>query len=88
MNNTDTVEPATVDNTTGKLLTPTRAKKIDLATINDIRLELASCYRGMKDGTIESSDATKRAYVLSAISKMIVEHEFECRIILLENKNG
>ena len=85
MNNTDTVEPVTVDNITGKLLTPTRAKKIDLATINDVRLELAATYRGMKDGSIEAGDATKRAYVLSAISKLIVEHEFEKRLELLEN---
>lgn len=48
MKTTDTNKPATIDNKSGKLL-PT-PKKIDLATIDDVRLEMANVYRGMKAG--------------------------------------
>lgn len=85
MNNTDTKEPMTIDNTSGDVL-PTRAKKIDLATIDDVRLEMASIYRSMKSGSIETSDGTKLVYVLGAIGKMIEIHDIEKRIEILEKK--
>ena len=87
MNNTDIKQPVTVDNKSGKVL-PT-PKKIDLATIDDVRLELANVYRGMKAGVIETSDGTKLAYVLGQIGKMIEIHDIERRIASLEgNSNG
>lgn len=70
MNKTDTKEPMTIDSKSGKVL-PTRNKKIDLSTVNDVRLEMANVYRGMKSGSIEASDGTKLVYVLGAIGKMI-----------------
>lgn len=87
MNKTDTNQSVTIDNKSGKVL-PTRNKKIDLATINDVRLEMASVYRGMKAGSIEASDGTKLAYVLSAIAKAIEVHDIEQRITLLEEKKN
>lgn len=72
MKTTDTNKPATIDNKSGKLL-PT-PKKIDLATIDDVRLEMANVYRGMKAGIIEASDGTKLAYVLAQIGKAIETH--------------
>lgn len=85
MNNTDTNTPRTIDNATGNVL-PCRTKKIDLASINDVRLELATVYRLMRNGQIEKGEGTKLAYVLNTISKMIVDHELEARLILLESK--
>ena len=87
MNNTDTNTPRTIDNITGNVL-PTRNKKIDLATIDDVRLEMASIYRSMKSGSIETSDGTKLVYVLGTIGKMIEIHDIERRIELLEKKNN
>jgi len=88
MNNTDTNTPKTIDNTTGNVL-PTRTKRIDLASIDDCRKELATIYRLMRNGEVEPSTGTKLAYVLSTIGKMIVDHEFEKRITTLEgNKHG
>lgn len=78
----DTNYPITIDNTSGKVLP--RAKKIDLATVDDVRLEMASVYRGMKDGSIEASDGTKLVYVLVAIGKAIEVNDIEKRIELLE----
>ena len=64
----------TIDNASGDVL-PTPAKKIDLATINDVRLEMASVYRGMKSGSVEAGDGTKLVYVLGQIGKMIAEKQ-------------
>ena len=83
MNKTDTKELVTIDNISGDVL-PTRNIKIDLATIDDVRLEMASIYRGMKSGSIKTSDGTKLVYVLGAIGKMIEVHQIDQRLIALE----
>lgn len=85
-NKTDINLSRTTDNASGDIL-PTPTKKIDLATVNDVRLEMASVYRGMKSGLIEPSDGTKLTYVLIAIGKMIAENDFEKRIEVLEVAN-
>lgn len=84
MTETDINEPMTIDNTSGKVL-PT-PKGIKLKTIDDVRLEMASVYRSMKSGSIETSDGTKFIYALGAIGKMIEIHDIEKRIELLEMK--
>jgi len=84
MNNTSFKQPVTVDNKSGKVL-PT-PKKIDLATIDDIRLEMASVYRSMKGGSIEASDGSRLVYVLGQIGKMIELHDIEKRVDQLEGK--
>lgn len=83
---TDNKPVLTIDNKSGKV-TPT-PKKIDLKSINDVRLEMANIYRAMKAGSIETSDGTKLCYVLSAIGKMIESADIEARIALLERNNN
>jgi hypothetical protein len=75
INNSDINLSKTIDNASGDILT-TPTKKIDLATINDVRLEMASVYRGMKSGSVEASDGTKLVYVLGQIGKMIAEKQY------------
>lgn len=82
MTNAEFNEPMTIDNNSGKVL-PT-PKGIKLKTIDDVRVEMASVYRGMKSGKIETSDGTKLVYVLTAIAKAIETHDIEKRIELLE----
>lgn len=79
-----TQSPVTFENTSGKVVaTP---KKIDLSTINDVRLEMASVYRGMRSGSIETSDGSRLVYVLTQVGKMIEMHDLELKIKLLEEK--
>ncbi|CAN4265664.1 hypothetical protein MCECM63_00117 [Methylophilaceae bacterium] len=79
-----TQSPVTVENASGKVVaTP---KKIDLSTINDVRLEMASVYRGMRNGSIETSDGSRLVYVLTQVGKMIEMHDLELKIKLLEEK--
>ena len=83
--NTDTNFATTIDNYSGDIL-PTPSKKIDLATINDVRLEMASVYRKMSAGNIETSDGSRLVYVLGQIGKMIELHEIVLRVDKLEGK--
>lgn len=64
-------------------VTPTPCR-IDLKTIDDIRLEMARVYREMRSNQIEAQQGTKLVYVLSAIGKLIELHEIEKRITALE----
>ena len=80
----DDKEPVTIDAESGALL-PT--PRLDLKSIDDIRLEMARVYRDMKSGKIAPADGTKLAYVLSQIGKLIELHEIERRIAALEAKN-
>ena len=83
--NTDTKFATTIDNHSGDIL-PTPSKKIDLATINDVRLEMASVYRAMKSGNIEAGNGSRLVYVLGQIGKMIELHDIEKRVEQLEGK--
>lgn len=85
--NTDINFATTIDNYSGDIL-PTPSKKIDLANINDVRLEMASVYRSMKSGSIEAGVGSRLAYVLGQIGKMIELHDIEKRIELLETGNN
>lgn len=76
--------PATIEAKSGEVI-PT-ALRIDLKTIDDIRLEMARVYREMRGGIIESQQGTRLVYVLTAIGKLIELHDIEQRIQDLEGK--
>ena len=59
--------------------------RIDLKSIDDVRLEMARVYRAMKSGEIPSSDGTRFVYVLSQIGRLIELHEIEKRLSILES---
>lgn len=81
---TDKKSPVTIDNTSGELQATPRKKRVDLKTVDDLRLEMAQVYRAMKTGEIETSDGTKLVYVLGQLGRLIEAHEIEKRIELLE----
>ncbi len=60
--------PVTFDEE-GDPLTPLPPAKIDLRDAHAIRRELASVYRDMRGGRIETQDGTRLAYVLDLIRK-------------------
>lgn len=74
----------TIDSKSGELVpTPSR---MDLKSIDDIRLEMARVYREMRGNTIETQHGSRLVYVLSQIGKLIELHEIERRIQDLEGK--
>ena len=60
--------------------------RIDLKTIDDVRLEMARVYRDMRAGRILTNDGTRLVYVLGQIGKMIELHEIIKRVEKLEEK--
>ncbi len=60
--------------------------RIDLKTIDDVRLEMARVYRDMRAEKILTSDGTRLVYVLAQIGKMIELHEIIKRVEKLEEK--
>ena len=81
---TDNNLTVTIDGESGELI-PTPAR-IDLKSIDDVRLEMARVYREMRGGVIETQKGTRLVYVLAAIGKLIELHELEQRIQDLEGK--
>ena len=81
---TDYNLPATIDGESMEIL-PTPAR-IDLKSIDDVRLEMARVYREMRGDVIETQKGTRLVYVLAAIGKLIELHELEQRIQDLEGK--
>lgn len=64
-------------------LLPT-STRIDLKTIDDVRVEMARVYRDMRAGRIDTADGTKLSYVLAQIGKLIESGELEKRLEALE----
>jgi hypothetical protein len=67
----------------GLTVIPTPSR-IDLKTIDDVRLEMARVYRDMRSRSIDTQDGTRLTYVLAQIGKLIESGELERRIESLE----
>jgi hypothetical protein len=63
------------------LATPPR---IDLKTIDDVRVEAARVYRDMRAGRIETQHGTRLVYVLGVIGKLIEAGDVEKRLEAVE----
>ncbi len=78
------LEPGTFDQE-GKALAP-RHPKIDLRDTHAIRREMASVYRDMRTGRIETQDGTRLVYVLDMLRKAYETAVLEERIQKLEER--
>jgi len=67
----------------GELLPPT-PPRINLSTIDDVRLEMARVYRDMRSQEINPQDGTRLTYVLAQLGKMHELADVEKRIASLE----
>lgn len=59
-------------------------KRTKLGSIREIRAELGRVYRRAKSGEIDTTTATRLAYMLDLMSRMIERGELESRIEALE----
>src|SRR5262245_43421404 len=76
---------ATIDGQTGKLIPlPKPPRVLRLATVKEVRLELARLYREARQGKVAPADAAKFAFLLDRIRVCIVDHELEERVKVLE----
>jgi hypothetical protein len=78
----DSNEPVSViDRGIAAVPTPLR---IDLKTVDDVRVEAARVYRDMRAGRIETQHGTRLVYVLSVIGKLIEAGDVEKRLEAIE----
>jgi hypothetical protein len=75
--------PQTFDET-GKNITPSPPAKIDLHNADSIRREMASVYRDMRSGKLETSEGTKLVYVLDMLRKALETCELQKNLELLK----
>lgn len=81
-----TIPPATLE---GQLLRAAPTPQLKLASIEDVRREMARVYRDARYATTDTSDASRLVYMLATIAKMIEIGQLEIRITALEKmKNG
>jgi hypothetical protein len=76
-----------IDGATGLPVPPTPAKRekfIPLSTLDDVKVELARLYRQTKAGKVETADASRLAFILNSLGRVIVDAELEQRIAALE----
>lgn len=59
--------------------------RVDLKTLDDVRLEMARVYRDMRTARIEAQDGTRLVYVLAQIGKIIATAEIEKRVEAIEH---
>lgn len=77
--------PATPEGKTG-ILIPLPPPKIRLGSIREIRREFARLYADARAGRVPASDAARLAFILDRIRACIADHEFEARIVALEER--
>ena len=63
-------------------------KRTKLGNIREIRAELGRVYRLARSGQIDTTTATRLAYLLDLMARMIERGELEQRIESLESGNG
>lgn len=69
----------------GKSPAPTPSRlRLKLATIEDVRRELARLYREAKSGTRNVQDASRLAHMLGLLGRMIEGADLERRVLALE----
>jgi hypothetical protein len=73
---------AVIDASTGVI--EARPAKINLSSLDDVRLEMSKVYRGMKSGAIECQNGTRLVYVLGQIAKLHEITEVAARLAALE----
>ena len=61
-----------------------RRSRATLRTLDDVAVELAKLYRRAESGQIPTADASRLAYILTSLGKMIEASVIETRLTALE----
>ncbi len=77
---------AVIDGKTGAVTST--APKINLSSLDDVRLEMAKVYREMRGKTLESGEGARLVYVLQQLAKLHESVEIARRLASLEMAVG
>jgi hypothetical protein len=70
----------------GQVLSAIPTPPIKLASIEEIRREMARVYRDARTATTDTADASRLVYILTSIAKMIEIGQFEQRLAEIERR--
>lgn len=79
--------PKTHETRTGQVLALKPIPRLELATIDSVRREMARLYREAKAGNIQTADASRLAFILAQVGKLIEIGTLEARLNALENEH-
>lgn len=74
----------TLDNATGREITPPQRYRCKLQTAADCRKQMARIFRESRSGLIDVQEAAKLTWILSSIANTIKINELEIRILAVE----
>ena len=72
----------------GQLLRSVPTPQLKLATIEDVRREMARVYREARTGMTDTANSSRLVYMLTSIAKMIEIGQLEQRLTILEENNN
>ena len=72
----------------GQLLRSVPIPQLKLATIEDVRREMARVYREARTGLSDTANSSRLVYMLTSIAKMIEIGQLEQRLTALEENNN
>ena len=72
----------------GQLLRSVPTPQLKLATIDDVRREMAKVYREARTGMTDTANSSRLVYILTSIAKMIEIGQLEQRLTALEENNN
>jgi hypothetical protein len=70
----------------GEEASPPSRVRCPLATLDNVKAELARVYRQAKGGSIRVEDASKLANILAILGRLIEGADLEARITAIENQ--
>ena len=79
--------PKTHETRTGQVLTMKPIPRLELSTIDAVRREMARLYKEAKSGNIPTADASRLAFILGQVGKLIEIGTLEARLNALENEH-
>jgi len=68
-------------------LSPAYTRRYSLRTLRGVANELASVYREARRGTLDTAEASRLAYLLGGLGKLLQAAELEARITRLEGRS-
>lgn len=66
--------------------TPKPKKYNRLGSVRQVRFELASVYRAVRNGEMASGEGTRLTYILTQLANMIVDGDLEAKVEDLERR--
>ena len=81
------IVPASENAGVASVLPPAKVSpRLKLGSVRDVRKQLAVIYREARNGTLKPETATKLAFLLDLMARIIERSDLEARLVALEQR--